>query len=478
MAFCNLSSDFMSDGYTYIENSFLLKYLPKADGEYVKVYLYGFYLSTTSSKENTIDDICEALDKTPDQLYNIYKYWHDEGLVQIIQTVPFSVKYLSIKNKLPKIYKEEKFEDFNSSLQAYFPNRIITPNEYNAYYETMDNYRITPQAMIMIVSYCISLKNENINYSYILKVARDWASSGVRTVKGVENKIMEYNTYTPSIKLVAEALEFKGIIGLYENQLFEKWYKNWGYSIDSIVYCAKNPKIHTFGPLDNQLENFYKLNLFTIKEIEEYTTKRKQLKDIAIAINKKLGVYYEDLDNEIETYLVPWLNMGFNKEALETIANYCFLCNIRELRQMDSIIHNFYKEGCLSTKSINDYIEEQVYYDSIIQQILDKIGAVRSVSFTDRKNYRTWKNVWNISDDLIDYAITLAKDKNSAMAYLNQVLANWHRENIKTVEDAKKTTTYTNSTTKQNNKQVMERNYTPQELNAIFNDIDDDNFDF
>ncbi len=476
MAFCKLSSDFILDGYTYIENVFIHEYLPKADGEYVKTYIYGLFLSKNAVSENNIDDVCQALNLTLDQLYNIYMYWQDEGLVQITSTEPFEVKYLSFKNKLPKKYKEGKFDDFNSLLQASFPNRMITPNEYNEYYETMENNRIKPDAMIMIVQHCLKLRGENVNYRYILTVATNWANEGVRTVPGVEKKLSEYNSLTSSIIKVKDALNYKGIVGLYENQLFTKWTNTWGYSVDSIIYTAELSKKHTFDALDKKLEDLYRLNLLTVEEIANYNKTRKELIDIAVNINKKLGIYYEDLDNIIETYTVQWLNKGFSAETLENIANYCFLCSIKDLGQMNRIINKFYKLGYTTTTAVNDYINEHIANDNIIQNIIDATGTNRAVTESDRLFYKTWKTDWNISDELLNYATTLANGRTSAIAYLNQVLANWHRQNITTVEDAMKTNNY--STAKTPKQELNERAYTPQELNAVFSDIGDDNFDF
>ena len=88
---------------------------------------------------------------------------------------------------------------------------------------------------------------------------------------------------------------------------------------------------------------------------------------------------------------------------------------------------------------------------------------------SDRNFYRTWKNDWNISDDLINYATTLANGKASPMTYLNQVLSNWHKQGVTTEEEAKRTVTSTSN----GSAALVRRQYTPQELNSIFSDMDD-----
>ena len=44
MSFAAFSKDFGSNMFTSVENQFITKYLPQADGDAVRVYLYGLYL--------------------------------------------------------------------------------------------------------------------------------------------------------------------------------------------------------------------------------------------------------------------------------------------------------------------------------------------------------------------------------------------------------------------------------------------------
>ena len=60
MAFCSFSKDNDSN-YTIVENKFITKYLPEADGFAVKVYLYGLYLCGNTSTDFSIRSMAEVL---------------------------------------------------------------------------------------------------------------------------------------------------------------------------------------------------------------------------------------------------------------------------------------------------------------------------------------------------------------------------------------------------------------------------------
>ena len=54
MSFCSFSKDFDENAYTVIENRFISKYLPSADGFAVKVYLYGLYLCEHGGRDTSL----------------------------------------------------------------------------------------------------------------------------------------------------------------------------------------------------------------------------------------------------------------------------------------------------------------------------------------------------------------------------------------------------------------------------------------
>ena len=59
--------------------------------------------------------------------------------------------------------------------------------------------------------------------------------------------------------------------------------------------------------------------------MKEYNAHRERLQDLAVKINKTIGVFYESLDHVIEVYTSPWLEQGFDEKALLPAPPYCIL---------------------------------------------------------------------------------------------------------------------------------------------------------
>ena len=475
MSFAKFSSDYLMETFTLVDNLFINEYLPSCDEKQIKVYLYGLYLCANPAKDNSIDALCARLDMTENEILSAYSYFEDNGLIQIISREPLEIKYLSLKKSMqpPKKYKGDKWNDFNAHLQRLFPERMLTPNEYNEYYMFLDDSKMETDAMLMIVQYCIDLKGMNVRYPYILTVARNWAHDGVRTASDVEDKLKEYDTQTEQMRAILSALGRKGNAELEEKQMLLKWSRSWGYEQDAILAAIKALKgSKSFAKLDAKLDEFYRTSIFTAEQIKDYQAHIEHLRNVALAVNKTLGVFYESLDHEIEVYIVPWTVKGFEDDALTKIAHHCFITNVRTLDGMNNVVNKFYAQGLLTSLSIDEYLRLQIEQDAKIKKLIEKTGRARTVTQADRDYYRTWSVVWGFDDELIAYAAEQASGKTYPIPYINQLLSAYKSKEVSTVEQAKRTPiTPTSGGTSSRVSDHKERVYTPEELHSIVRSI-------
>jgi hypothetical protein len=113
--------------------------------------------------------------------------------------------------------------------------------------------------------------------------------------------------------------------------------------------------------------------------------------------------------------------------------------------------------------------------DEQIKTILDKTGLVRSVSSYDRDYYKTWTNNWGFTDEQILLVAEVSSGKSNPMSYTNKVLATLNEKGIKTDAEIKKELKNVATTVEgSQNKQTFEqRKYTAEELNAVYDSLDD-----
>lgn len=483
MSICKFSSDYLIETFTLVDNLFINEYLPYATENQIKVYIYGLYLcSFPLERDNNLESFSKITNIPEDEIIETFAFWEETGLLQIISKTPFEVKYLCLKGtkQPPKKYKSEKYYDFNLQLQEMFPNRPLVQNEYVLLYEIIDSYKIQPDAMLMIVQYCIGLKGLTVRFPYIIAVVKNWATEGIKTVEDVEGRLSEYEAQDENMKAVLNALSRKGGADLDEKQQLLKWTKNWGFDISSIVFAAKTLKSNrSFKKLDNVLDEYYRMSIFTEKEMQQYVEHREMLFNITIKINSTISVFYETLDHIIETYTSPWVAKGYDEDALLTIAHYCFLSNIRTLSGMNNYVNRFFKLGLISKESINEYIEAKIKSDESIKNVLTATGSSRGVTANDREFYKVWCMDWGFTDDVILYAAELSSSTHFPIQYMNKILSAWKETKLFTLDEIKKDKSSTPVSAAKGAKRIepnfTAREYTKEELAATFDRLT--NFD-
>lgn len=478
MALCSYSSKLAMDGYTVIDNTFLNEFLPQATGDDVKVYLYGLNLCTNpNTDDNSLDTMSKILSLTEDDILKSFSYWQEMGLVQIVSTNPLEIRFLPVRARSgsSKIRNKDKYTDFNTQIQAVISGRMITPTEYNEYYSLIETYHFEPEALVMIAKYCTTKKSTSIGYPYILAVARNYADEGLKTIEAVEQKFIEYEQNSDEIKRVLTALGLKREADIEERNLYLKWNNNFSFTNGVIVEVAKSlKKKGGFAKLDSLLSKYYEQKLFTMEEISAFSEKEEEMYELAKIVSKNLGLYYQNLENVVDVYIADWTNKGYDAATLTMISMYCFKQSIRSLDAMNTVVQKFFKLGLVSLESIEQYISGIIKFDEEIKVILDSVGLVRSVSSFDRDFFKTWTNNWGFSNEQILQVAEISKGKSNPMSYLNKILSSINERGLKTdkeIADYLKSASV--GTQKVDKPEFEQRNYTAEEMNALFDSLED-----
>lgn len=476
MAFCKFSSEYVSKTYTIVDNIFFTRYLPSTPPKVATIYLFGLYLCNNNAQDlngNDLPSFANALGYTEDEVLDAFRYWEEQGLVRIVNADPLEVQYLPIRgvHLSNKKYNKDKYLEFNTQAQDIISGRQITPNEYEEYYALIEGFslpdgrKFTPEALLMIMHYCAEYKGNNVGYRYILTVAQNWAREGVISTENIEKKLTDYHNANTTILKILSALGSSKKFGIDEHQMYLKWTKEYGFVDECILYVASTLKRGGFERLDKVLTNYYEMRLFSEKEIKQYEANKEALYALARNINKLIGVYYDDVDNEIQTYITPWLNKGYDAKTLLSIANYCYLHDKRTLSSLNDFIDKLYNLGIISTEAFKQHITNIDKLDQQIAEILSGVGLKRNVNNQDRDLYKRWTLVWNMPNEIIKYASTLSQDKAAPLAYMSKILSTWHSNNICTLDEAKK---HSNIAPANNSNALKQRDYTNEEYESIF----------
>ena len=464
-----LSSEASLDGAITVENKFIVEYLPYADGDYVKVYLYGLSLAgRKSDSDDTIDRLARRLDLDRATVDAAIDYWCDIGLMSRLGD---DIAYLSLRSARPKIkkYDVDLYREFNRQAQLYISARQITPNEFNDYYALIEKLKIEWQAMTLVVKYCVDLKGDNVSSSYILGVARNLAQDGYRTYDEVEARLEEYGVYYGEIKQLLSLLGGKRPD--HESfELYKKWLKTYKFDRDTILHAASYIKKGGLVALDTKLTSYRELALTTPAAIDAYETDRAEMYKFARAVNKALGIYYENTDPEITSFFRPWLDLGFEKKAIIALAEHCFLLGLKTLPDLDAVVRTYLAQNILTAKAVEEKLGKEKRFDAAIENIMNVIGLSGAPKAAYRAFYQNWSGVWGFSDEVISYAATLAVGKS--FAYINGILASWKSAGVTSGEQAKAASAKNSDTL--NSDTYVSENFNSDSVSSLFVEISGD----
>ena len=479
MAFCSFSNEYAKNGVVSLDNTFITDYLPEAEGDAIRVYLYGLY-ACNSNADLSLESFASTLGLEQTEVIDCFRFWEEYDLVTIISEDPFTVRFMPIsKQGKPRKFKPEKYSDFTLALQALVPKRMISTAEYTAYFNVMEEFSLKPEAMLMICKYCIDLKGESIGYKYVIAVAKDFAYRGIVTVELIEKELSDYLVRSGDIATLLTAMGIKRKPEIEDLQLFNKWQKELGYEQKVLLYIAKKIKRKNVKALDEFILELYGNKLFAENEIDEYIAKKENYRELARKVCKTLSVYVEVIDPVVENYLSPWLAKGFDSDTIEFIATYCFKKNRRNLQDMNEQICALYEKGLITLSSIAEYVKQNAKIDEFIKTMLSTCGIDRRPNDWDRNTFATWQN-WGFSEKMILKACELSVGATRPLVYVNAILSGWKTKGIFTEDQIPEKSEFSGFGGKAGTDNTQhfdaERKYTKEELDALIDDVDDVNF--
>ncbi|MBQ9125319.1 MAG: DnaD domain protein, partial [Clostridia bacterium] len=298
----------------------------------------------------------------------------------------------------------------------------------------------------------------------------------------VQDNLDSQQKYDDDLKLVFKALGSNRKIDHNDRELYEKWTKEFGFTLDTIVAVGKKCKTGGMAKLDSHLCEYYKKGALSVVEIESYDQEKTRLYELARDINKSIGVYYQSLDAIVDEYISNWVRRGFDDQTLVAIAKYCFRSGIRTLAGVASIVDKLYKNGVTTLTSLEQYLLQMSAKDENILAILKSAGLDRRVTNNDRTLYRTWTEIWGMPLDVILFVAEKSAGTATPTAYINRVLADYKQKGVTTLAQAQSQVatlaqTQAKSTQKTaiiGQRDIERREYTDQQLSALFTALDDE----
>lgn len=433
MAFCSFSKDCDGNSYVTVENKFITKYLPEADGFAVKVYLYGLYLCKNASDDFGLKAMAEVLKCSESQIEEAFAFWEEYDLVQVVSKLPFAVQYLPVKATVgkPKKVRYEQYADFNKELQRKMQRigKFVSAGDYLKYMRFLDENPMQPQALLLIAEYCINKQGETVSTSYIFNKAKKLLREGLSTYEQVERELSNYHENESEIAAVLSSLGgYKRAPEENDYTLYRKWTETLKFEKESVLAAAKCLKRGNMNALDITLEELYEKSIKNADEVGRYLTNREMLASLTFRIARKLGVKVSNPAAYVDEYVEKWKTLGFEDSALLDVALHCLKTERGSFDLMHSLLEKLAKNEVVSTESVKAYIKEQNEGLKLFAKIQELCGTIRA-SATNLAYLKTWRE-WGFGEAMILEAAKRSSTSASPLSYMNKILSQWKQEEI------------------------------------------------
>lgn len=328
MTAINISSD-IATSFTTVSDIFIDQYMPKANGEFVKVYLYLLRATGSGAGIATISEIADHFSNTEADIIRALNYWASEGILQLQsgadgQIIGINLCSLSVsgmqaaqsniqsavadndaqknlqnistadirmqdsvveklKSQTPdkpassqKEYTLDEIKEFRKNpdiselffiIETYLKH-TLSSSDTNMVLYWLDELHFSTDLVEYLVEYCITKGHSSLRY--MNKVALGWADSGIKTVDQAKDDAAAHSQIYYSV-MKALGITGRNLVDS-EVSLINKWVGEYGFDIELVkAACSKTISAiqkPSFEYTDSILTNWRKKDVHTLKDVE------------------------------------------------------------------------------------------------------------------------------------------------------------------------------------------------------------------
>ncbi len=300
---------------TEIPDVFFTEYLSSTNGDFIKVYLYIFFLSKYN-RDIKLADVAKALSLPFKTIQEAFDYWENldviikkpKGyIVNSLQEIELNKLYSPKVNISPEDleknskneYRAKAIENINS---LYFQG-IMSPSWYSSINLWFKKYGFDEQVMLALFDYCFN--KSALHKNYVQTVADAWGKNNIRTFTDLDNYFEKQEKLNTIKKSISKKLGYHKDLSQFESAYVEKWIVDYGYDMSIIDLALKKTtsKVNpTFDYFDKLISSWHDRNLKSVSEIqnfmEEMKAKNKSVKELEkkATFNSYNQRNYKDLD--------------------------------------------------------------------------------------------------------------------------------------------------------------------------------------
>lgn len=270
---------------TLIPNDFIDHYMKKADGEFVKIYLFLLRLINQGIYTGP-EQLADMLDLTQKDVLRALAYWEKEGLITSSDTPPEPETAPSIKeeaSEIPTGFRQTPSKvnaspkELSDSIQGtdleqtiYMAETYIghplSHNELLTFHYIDRQLHFSPELLEYLIEYCVTKGKKSIRY--MESVAISWYEQNIDTVKKAKEQSA---SYTQNVFPIMKAFGISNRNPAPAEINYIKQWNSLGFDSNILVEACNRTMLTThqasFQYASRILEEWKKQGVHTMKDI-------------------------------------------------------------------------------------------------------------------------------------------------------------------------------------------------------------------
>lgn len=430
-------------GAMALDHLFIQDYLPAARGDYVKVYIYGLYLSQHPREELGLAELAHELSMSEAEVEAALRYWERRRLVTRLNDNPPQYAFRSAAQLAfsgdKGLEADPEYVAFSENIYVLFDERrSIRPSEIALAWEWVQDLGLPQDVVMMLLSH---MAKHSINFSFKTaeKEAVRMCEAHIVTTDDAENYFAHSRSVQEGARKVLSRLGKRRAASEPELALYRKWVDEWRYTPEAILEaCAETTKGEpTFAYLDGILNGIRQRAQQqdaaprTPEALRSQLSAEKDEQTAARAFAQALGLRtlsgmvrqaYQALcaQYDAEVVLLSALEAHKNGGDLDTVS--------RTLEHLS-------RRGIRTAPEARAYFDEVHSLNQALLPVFEACGLSGRPTASDRTLYKKWQG-WGFGQEMLLLAAQQARSVERKLPYMDKILESWHAAGVTSADQA------------------------------------------
>ena len=387
MTAINISSD-IATSFTTVSDIFIDQYMPKANGEFVKVYLYLLRATGSGAGIATISEIADHFSNTEADIVRALNYWASEGILQVQTGADGQITGINLYSLAV------------SGMQA-AQNNIQSAVADNAAQNILQNSVVN------------NATQNNLQNGVVNKVAQN------NLQNSVGNNIAQSNLQNNVVNNTAQN-NLQSNVG---NNAVQNISGADSQVQDSVVKKLKSRAADKAAPSQKE---------YTLDEIKEFR-KNPDISELFFIIETYLKHTLSSTDTNMVLY---WLDeLHFSTDLVEYLVEYCITKGHSSLRYMNKVALGWADAGI---KTVDQAKDDAAAHSQIYYSVMKALGITgRNLVDSEMSLINKWVGEYGFDIELVKAACskTISAIQKPSFEYTDSILTNWRKKDVHTLKD-------------------------------------------